>query len=121
MTNENIKANAIRAYKMGLAVFNGNNEEIQSVCEITDDDNYRLVVGENQFSYAQELIHKHLKEINYIPIEVTIDEVARQMATHYAACFEGNLVKDLLFDTAKESIERFLTICEPICNYDCEL
>lgn len=118
------KENAKKLYKMGMAIFDYDdkvNPERMSIDEIVEDKNYNAVVGENQIKTIKQIIIDYLKEIKYIPKNVSLDNIATQMTSHYVACIENVFYKELALDSLKESVMKFLTICEPIENYDCEV
>ena len=100
------------AWEFGLALFNSKNEEIMSINEINENEKYFYVVGENLFKELKKNFLEFLKETNYEPKEVSLEEIARQITVHYVACIENEPSKEYIelitfFDTVKESAKWF--------------
>lgn len=88
----------LKAWKFGLALFNEKSEEVMSINEIVDNESYYYVVGENMFKTLKDCFLTFLNESNYKPINVDLEEMARQVTVHYVACIE-NEPEDWYIDT----------------------
>lgn len=117
----------LKAWNFGLALFDEKNEEVMSVNEIRKDGTYHYVVGENMFEELKADFLAFLKETNYVPTEVDLEEIARQITVHYVACIE-NEPDDLYIDTitsfnsVKESARWFWKNgIEELKEYDAEI
>lgn len=115
-----IKIDTIKqGYKMGLAVIEKGVGEVAGFNDITDNKQYYFVVGENLIEEVHQVITEHLKQTNFKPVNTELEDVERQIASHYISCIENNLVDSLIVDNIKQSTKIFLTVCEPLQNYDC--
>lgn len=112
---------ARKLYKIDFEICNNHNEKIKNINEIKDGIEYHAIVRKNQLELIKQIILNYLKKKEYIPKNVELEEVARQMAVHYAACIENVFCEELVQNTIADSVLKFLIICEPIENYDCEI
>ena len=117
----------LKAWKLGLTLFNENDEPVMSVNEIRENEIYHYIVGKNMFKELKKYFLVFLKETNYKPTEVDFDQMATQIASHYAVCIENEPDETYIdsvtsFKSIKESAEWFWKIIvNKIEEYDVEI
>lgn len=122
-----MKTIELKAWKFGLALFDENNEQVMSVNEIRENGTYHYIVRENMFEELKKHFLVFLKEANYKPTEVDFNQMATQIASHYAVCIENAPDESYInsvtsFNSIKESAEWFWKIIvSKLEEYDAEV
>lgn len=121
MENANLKAQ-----NLGFTLFN-DNEKANNRSKTGENESYRYVVEQALFEKLKSHFLALLKESGYDPTTVDFEQMATQIASHYAVCIENEPNESyveliLSFDSIKESVEWFWkNIEDKIEEYDAEI